>query len=175
MNRKLITKGCILFGLIFGGVNIFNTSINQAIEAKTVKGKSVIVAKAGKDSVTLSVDSNDIKVQQMKNPNGRKVQVLLIKGNFKNTGERTTTPLADFDAKQENEKGDSITLSLYPYVKQLSKKNKQLHDNLNKEIKPNKSVQGLWLLKLEGDGDVTINSIFDGKGSMKIKVRELID
>lgn len=174
MNHKLITKGCILFGMLFGGL-FMNSSFSWAAEADAVKEKNEIVAKAGKDSVTLSVDSNDIKVQQMKNPNGRKVKVLLLKGKFKNTGKRTTSPLSNFVAKQENEKGDSITLSSYPYVKQLSKKNKQLHDNLNKEIKPNKSVQGLWLLKLEGDGDVTINSIFDGKGSMKIKVKELID
>lgn len=112
----------------------------------------------------------------MENPNGRKVQVLLIRGKFKNTGERTTTLLADFDAKQENEKGNySITLSSYSYEKQLSKKDKQLHSNLNKEIKPNTSIEGLWMLKLEGNGDVTIKSVFDGKGSMKVKVKELID
>lgn len=174
MKNGFIIKSCILFGVLFGGL-FMNSSFSWAAEADAVKEKNEIVAKAGKDSVTLTVDSNDIKVQQMKNPNGRKVQVLLIKGKFKNTGERTTTPLADFDAKQKNEKGDSITLSSYSYEKQLSKKNKQLHSNLNKEIKPNTSVQGLWLLKLEGDGDVTINSIFDGKGSMKIKVKELID
>ena len=116
-----------------------------------------------------------MKVQKLKTSNGRSAQVLLVRGKLKNTGKNITTPIADFSAEQKNSKDDSVTLSTFSYVKQLFKDDKRLHDNLNKDLKPGESIEGTWTLKLEGESDVTIKTIFNGKGSIKINVRKLIN
>lgn len=100
----------VLVGLTFGGY-VGSTVANQPVEAKTAQKSTTrkITAKVGKKSMALTVNPKNIRVQKMTEPDGKEVQVLLIKGTFKNTGKETDTPAVSFGAKQETGKGCMVT------------------------------------------------------------------
>lgn len=177
MKKSLVITAGVLAGLTFG--SYANSCINtQPVFAKTTKKSTTkIVAKVGsKKSMTLTVNSKDIRVQKMTEPDGKEVQVLLVKGTFKNTGKETEIPNVDFEAKQETGKGVWAHANSYtPYDKQLSDQDAELNKHLNDELDPNASVDALLIYKLDGTGKVRIKSIFDGKGTLTINVNKLIN
>lgn len=176
MKKSLIVSAEVLVGLTFGGY-VGNTVANQSMEAKTTQKSTTrkITAKVGKKSMTLTVNPKNIRVQKMTESDGKKVQVLLIKGTFKNTGKETDTPAVSFGAKQETGKGVwSHIVTYVPYANQLTAEDENLNKRLNDELEPNASVDALLIYKLEGNGKVKIKSMFGGKGTLTINIDKLV-
>lgn len=176
MKKSLIVSAGVLVGLTFGGY-VGNAVVNQPVQAKVAKKTTTkkITSKVGKKSMKLTVNTKNIRVQKMTEPDGKEVQVLLIKGTFKNTGKEADTPLVPFTAKQETGKGVWSQVSTYtPYSNQLSVEDEAMNKRLNDELEPNASVDALLIYKLEGNGKVKIKSTFDGKGTLTVNVDKLI-
>lgn len=176
MKKNKLVIGLVSLSLLGGVV----APISTQVSAKTIKSSSSKVNQSkvviyntvdSNNKTKVTINTNDVALMNY-NDGEKTTPVLLVKANVKNIGKETryANPDNNLTFKQENKKGVLTTLHTKTMdIDDLPSQYRDLYKNNDKDLEKGSSVDTLITLELDGNGNVTINPEFDGKGKATIK------